>query len=161
MQGRRIAALLVLLSFAAFSLAAEDALTTASLGATAAGDGTSVTGSSVTHIEDPTSEAAKSTEPIKSGNDLAEAVEANSEAQDYNEASKPVKAQVIKEEPAAMIASGTGDLDTTGIEIGWVLDIQCSACPVKYIFPLMPKFTLVMRMVTYKALAVVFPPCAV
>ena len=65
-------------------------------------------------VSDPTSEAAKSGETAKSGQELADAVEANSEAQDYNEKTKPVKAQVVMQEPAAMIASGTGDLDTTG-----------------------------------------------
>jgi len=65
-------------------------------------------------VSDPTSEAAKSSEKAKAGQELADAVAANSEAQDYNEKTKPVKAQVVMQEPAAMIASGTGDLDTTG-----------------------------------------------
>lgn len=37
------------------------------------------------------------------------------EAQDYQEETVPVNAQVIKGEPAAMIASGTGDISTTGL----------------------------------------------
>ena len=114
MQGKSLATGLLLLSLFVLSLAAEDALTTANLGATAAGDGAAVVGNVIDTNTNPTKEAAQSTETAKSGEDLTEAVEANSEAQDYNEKTKPVKAQVVKQEPAAMLASGTGDLDTTG-----------------------------------------------
>lgn len=113
MRGSSLAAALLLLSLSAISLAAEDA-TTANLGATAAGDGAAVVGNAIDTNTNPTKEAAQSTEAAKSGEELTEAVEANSEAQDYNEKTKPVKAQVVKQEPAAMLASGTGDLDTTG-----------------------------------------------
>ena len=51
---------------------------------------------------------------VKTGQALTDAIEANSEAQDYNEDTEVVKAQVVKEEPAVEIASGTGDVDTTG-----------------------------------------------
>lgn len=61
-----------------------------------------------------TTAAAASNEPVKTGEALVDAVEANSEAQDYKEEAKPVKAQVVQQEPAALIASGTGDIDTTG-----------------------------------------------
>ena len=113
MRGKSLAVALLLLSCFALSLAAEDA-TTADLGATAAGDGAAVVGNAIDTNTNPTKEAAESTETAKSGEELTEAVEANSEAQDYNEKTKPVKAQVVKQEPAAMLASGTGDLDTTG-----------------------------------------------
>lgn len=53
-------------------------------------------------------------EKPQSGQALDDAIEANSEAQDYNEDTNPVKAQIVQEEPAVMLASGTGDLDTTG-----------------------------------------------
>lgn len=53
-------------------------------------------------------------EKPQSGQALDDAIEANSEAQDYNEETEPVKAQIVKEEPAVLIASGTGDVDTTG-----------------------------------------------
>ena len=36
------------------------------------------------------------------------------EAQDFQEETEPVKAQVIKAEPAALIASGTGDIAPSG-----------------------------------------------
>ena len=61
------------------------------------------------------SHAANSTEPAKSGADLEKAIEANVEAQDYQEETAPVRAQIIKSEPAALIASGTGDISTTGM----------------------------------------------
>ena len=117
MHSKWLAALLLLACLSAQSLAADDALATAALGATAAGDGAAVVGAAIDTNTNPTDEAAKSTETAKSGEELAEAVEANSEAQDYNEKTKPVKAQIVKQEPAAMIASGTGDLDTTGTHL--------------------------------------------
>lgn len=61
----------------------------------------------------------------QTGQALDDAIEANSEAQDYNEETKPVKAQIVKEEPAVTIASGTGDLDTTGVP-------PCSHFPLVY-----------------------------
>ena len=84
---------------------------------TAAADGT-------TAVVTAASEAEKSTEQAKSGDALEDAVEANSEAQDYKEDTKPVKAQIVKQEPAVMIASGTGDVDTAGelcdTPYGWI-----------------------------------------
>lgn len=58
--------------------------------------------------------AAPAPQPAKSGAELEKAIEANVEAQDYQEETVPVNAQVIKAEPAALIASGTGDISTTG-----------------------------------------------
>lgn len=116
MRGTRLAALLLLACLS--SLHAEDAVKTSLAGATAAGDGAAVVGAAVDTTSNPTTEAVKSKEEAKSGEDLAEAVEINSGAQDYNEKAKPIKAQVVKQEPAAMIASGTGDLDTTGAIFG-------------------------------------------
>ena len=58
--------------------------------------------------------ADQSPEPAKSGTELDKAIEANVEAQDYAEETAPVRAQIIKGEPAALIASGTGDISTTG-----------------------------------------------
>ena len=58
--------------------------------------------------------AAIAPEPAKSGTELENAIEANVEAQDYQEETQPVSAQIIKAEPAALIASGTGDISTTG-----------------------------------------------
>ena len=57
---------------------------------------------------------AAAPQPAKSGAELEKAIEANVEAQDYQEETVPVNAQVIKAEPAALIASGTGDISTTG-----------------------------------------------
>ena len=57
---------------------------------------------------------AQAPAPAKSGAELEKAIEANVEAQDYQEETVPVNAQVIKAEPAALIASGTGDISTTG-----------------------------------------------
>ncbi len=54
-------------------------------------------------------------EPAKSGADLEKAIEANVEAQDYQEETAPVRAQIVKGEPAALLASGTGDISTTGM----------------------------------------------
>ena len=58
--------------------------------------------------------AATAPEPAKSGAELEKAIEANVEAQDYQEETQPVSAQIIKAEPAALLASGTGDISTTG-----------------------------------------------
>lgn len=58
--------------------------------------------------------AAGAPEPGKSGAELEKAIEANVEAQDMQEETTPVSAQIIKAEPAAQIASGTGDISTTG-----------------------------------------------
>lgn len=80
----------------------------------AAADITGVADATSTAASDAEKQAAQSTEPAKSGTSLEDAVEANSEAQDYKEDTKPVKAQVVKQEPAVMISSGTGDIDTTG-----------------------------------------------
>lgn len=54
-------------------------------------------------------------EPAKSGAELEKAIKANVEAQDYQEETTPIKAQIIKGEPAALIASGTGDISTIGV----------------------------------------------
>ena len=64
-----------------------------------------------------TAAAAPAPEPGLSGAELESAIEANVEAQDFQEETEPVKAQVIKAEPAALIASGTGDISTTGQQI--------------------------------------------
>jgi hypothetical protein len=58
--------------------------------------------------------AATAPEPGKSGAELEKAIEANVEAQDMQEETTPVNAQIIKAEPAAALASGTGDISTTG-----------------------------------------------
>ena len=58
--------------------------------------------------------AAPGPAPGKSGAELDKAIEANVEAQDYAEETAPVRAQIIKGEPAALISSGTGDISTTG-----------------------------------------------
>lgn len=115
MRGNSLAALLLLASLLGATLAADDAVTDVAAGANAAADGTAIVGAAVDTNTNPTKEAALSTAAAISGEALTDAVEANSESQDYNEETKPIKAQVIKEEPAAMIASGTGDLDTTGM----------------------------------------------
>ncbi len=60
------------------------------------------------------SQAAPAPEPAKSGAELDKAIKANVEAQDYQEETAPVRAQIIKGEPAALIASGTGDISTIG-----------------------------------------------
>lgn len=130
MHGKYWAALLLLASLSAQGLAAEDALKTAALGATSAGDGAAVVGAALDTNGNPTNEAAKSKELAKSGEELAEAVETNSEAQDYNEKTMPVKAQVVKQEPAAMIASGTGDLDTTGVAFCTTTEHQSSQAQI-------------------------------
>ena len=62
-----------------------------------------------------TSQAAPAPLPAKSGTELEEAIESNVEAQDYQEETTAVRAQIIKGEPAALIASGTGDISTTGV----------------------------------------------
>ena len=54
-------------------------------------------------------------EPAKSGAELDKAINSNVEAQDYAEETAPVRAQIIKGEPAALISSGTGDISTTGV----------------------------------------------
>ncbi len=61
-----------------------------------------------------TAQAAPAPQPAKSGTELEEAIEANVEAQDYQEETTAVRAQIVKGEPAALIASGTGDISTTG-----------------------------------------------
>ena len=58
--------------------------------------------------------AESTPEPAKSGAELDKAIETNVEAQDYAEETTPVRAQIIKGEPAALISSGTGDISTTG-----------------------------------------------
>jgi hypothetical protein len=58
--------------------------------------------------------ATPAPQPGKSGTELDKAVEANVEAQDFQEETAPVYAQIIKAESAALIASGTGDISTTG-----------------------------------------------
>ena len=50
----------------------------------------------------------------KSGEALEDAVGANSEAQEYKEEAIAVKAQVVKQEAAAELSAGDGDIDTTG-----------------------------------------------
>lgn len=60
------------------------------------------------------SQAAPAPEPAKSGAELDKAIKANVEAQDYQEETAPIRAQIIKGEPAALIASGTGDISTIG-----------------------------------------------
>ena len=60
------------------------------------------------------SQAETTPEPAKSGAELDKAIETNVEAQDYAEETTPVRAQIIKGEPAALISSGTGDISTTG-----------------------------------------------
>ncbi|CAL5218414.1 g90 [Coccomyxa viridis] len=65
-------------------------------------------------------------EPAKSGAELDKAIESNVEAQDYAEETAPVRAQIIKGEPAALISSGTGDISTTG-ECQDELDKWCAA----------------------------------
>ncbi|KAK9821811.1 hypothetical protein WJX81_008502 [Elliptochloris bilobata] len=62
----------------------------------------------------------------KTGAELERAVEANVEAQDYQEETSPVKAQVVQGEPAALLASGTGDISTTG-DCQEELDQWCGA----------------------------------
>ena len=58
--------------------------------------------------------AAPAPKPGLSGAELEEAIEANVEAQSFQEETTPVEAQIIKAEPAALIASGTGDISTIG-----------------------------------------------
>lgn len=50
----------------------------------------------------------------KSGEELKQAIEDNSEAQEYKEDTKQVNAQIVKTEAAATLESGTGDVATTG-----------------------------------------------
>lgn len=68
----------------------------------------------VSDATDAEKQAAQSKDSAKSGEALEDAVEANSEAQDFKESANPVKAQVVKQAAAVMLASGTGDIDTTG-----------------------------------------------
>ena len=51
------------------------------------------------------------------GEELKKQIDDNSEAQEYKENTKPVKAQIVKQEAAANLESGTGDVSTTGANI--------------------------------------------
>ena len=72
-----------------------------------------------------TTQAAPAPQPAKSGTELEEAIEANVEAQDYQEETTAVRAQIVKGEPAALIASGTGDISTTGDSLTRMLPQPC------------------------------------
>ena len=73
-------------------------------------------------------EAVSTTQPIASvnvtanatkagngvtGDELKKQLDDNSEAQEYKEGTKPIKAQIVKQEEAATLESGTGDVSTT------------------------------------------------
>jgi hypothetical protein len=59
--------------------------------------------------------SGEETKPL-SGAELDKKVEENIEQQDYlREKGAPVIAQIIKQEPKAELASGTGDVSVTGV----------------------------------------------
>ena len=84
----------------------------------------------------------------QTGQALDDAIEANSEAQDYNEETLPVTAQIVKEEPAIEIASGTGDIDTTGRESSTSCVYVNSLIEVRLSQPTLPELYCVRRQST-------------